>query len=63
MNILEIPAEVFASADGVRSEQAMVQSAPSPSSLLFELNVIVSFFAFEPKLFGPLFWQNLGNTQ
>ena len=52
---LEVPAEVFASADGVRSKQEMVHSAPSPSSLLFEFNVIVSFFAFELKLFGPLF--------
>ena len=44
---------------GVRSEQATEHSAPSPSTLVFELNPIVSVFAVELKLFGPLLWQNL----
>ena len=46
---------------GERSEQAMVHSAPPPSTTLFELKVTVSLFALELKFFGPLFWQNLGN--
>ena len=47
---------------GVTSEQAMEHSAPSPSTLVFELNPIVSVFAAELKLFGPLLWQNLVNS-
>ena len=45
------------------SEQAMVHSAPSPSTELLELKVTISLLALELKFFGPLFWQNLGNIQ
>ena len=47
---------------GVRSEQATEHSAPSPSFFAFELNPIVSVFAAELRLFGPLLWQNLVNS-
>ena len=50
-------------AAGARSEQAMVHSAPSPSTELFELKVTVNLFPLKLKLFGPLFRQNLGNPQ
>ena len=43
--------------------QAMVHSAPSPSTVLLELKVTISLLALELKFFGPLFWQNLGNIQ
>ena len=57
----EIPVDVFAA--GSRSEQAMVHSAPSPSTVLFELKVNVNLFPLELKLVGPFFWQNLGNQK
>ena len=44
---------------GVKSEHAMVHSAPSPSPFPFELKLTLSSFALELKSFGPLFWQNL----
>ena len=43
----------------VKSEQAMLHSAPPPSSALLETNVTVSLFAVHVKLLGPEFWQNL----
>ena len=46
----------------MRSEQATVHSAPSPWSFSFEMNETVNLLAADLKLFGPLFWQNLGNT-
>ena len=46
----------------MRSEQATVHSAPSPWTFLFEMNETVNLLAAELKLFGPFFWQNLGNT-
>ena len=57
LNLGQLPGEV-----GVRSEQATVHSAPFPWKVLFELNKTISFLAVELKLFGPVFWQNLGNT-
>ena len=53
-----IPAEVDET-----SEQATEHWAPSPSPFEFELNPIVSVFAVELKLFGPLLLQNLGNRR
>ena len=58
LNLGQLPGGV-----GVRSEQATVHSAPSPWPVLFELKETISFLAVELKLFGPFFWQNLGNTK
>ena len=44
---------------GVRSEQAIVHSAPPPSILRFVLNPRISLLLLEVKLFGPLLRQNL----
>ena len=44
---------------GAKSEQAMVHSAPPPSSALFEVNPTISLAAVVVKLLGPEFWQNL----
>ena len=46
----------------VKSEQAIVHSAPFPWRFLFELNETVNLLARDLKLFGPLFWQNLRDT-
>ena len=43
----------------VRSEQAIVHSAPPPSILRFVLNSRISLLSLEVKLFGPLLRQNL----
>ena len=56
-----LPKPVVACSVGVRSEQAMEHSAPSPSSIMFDLKVTVSRSTLELKFFGPLFWQNLRN--
>ena len=39
---------------GVKSEQAMVHSAPSPCNLLFDWNCRISLFAPDVKLLGPV---------
>ena len=44
---------------GVRSEQAIVHSAPPPSILRFVLNPRISLLSLEVKSFGPLLRQNL----
>ena len=44
---------------GVRSEQAIVHSAPPPSILRFVLNLRISLLLLEVKLLGPLLRQNL----
>ena len=47
---------------GIKSEQATVHSAPFPWPFLFEVNKTFSLPVVDLKLFGPFFWQNLGNT-